>query len=181
MFRRRGIGPQSVSGWDESDPGPVRLDNGVEPVARGCRTRQCDAAVNGRRTQRCAGLVSGQRPCRVRERSGWAAGPVHEIGDRPVSRTAVLRSDVLFKNADGWSADDKWIVIRSDAAKTQQDIWLLPATASRATPFVIGRTRSLGRPSPDSKWIASPRIRRGELSAAVSEPGKRTQSPQPVH
>ena len=90
------------------------------------------------------------------------------------------RSPVLFKNADAWSADDKWIVMRSDDAKTQQDIWLLPATGKEAaTPFVIGPYRDhWGRPSPDSKWIAyvSEDSGRGELWVQpFPKPGKRTQ------
>ena len=90
------------------------------------------------------------------------------------------RSDVLFKNADAWSADDKWIVLRSDAATTQQDIWLLPAAGkAAATPFVVGPYRDhWGRPSPDSKWIAyvSEDSGRGELWVQpFPKPGKRTQ------
>ena len=90
------------------------------------------------------------------------------------------RSDVLFKNADAWSADDKWIVLRSDDPKTQQDIWLLPAAGkAAATPFVVGPYRDhWGRPSPDSKWIAyvSEDSGRGELWVQpFPTPGKRTQ------
>ena len=90
------------------------------------------------------------------------------------------RSNVPFKNPDGWSADNKWIVIRSDAAKTQQDIWLVPADGkAAATPFVIGPYRDhWGRPSPDSKWIAyvSEDSGRGELWVQpFPKPGKRTQ------
>jgi len=98
----------------------------------------------------------------------------------PSPEQPFYRSDVLFKNPDGWSADDKWIVLRSDAAKTQQDIWLVPATGkASATPFVIGPYRDhWGRPSPDSKWIAyvSEDSGRGELWVQpFPKPGKRTQ------
>ena len=98
----------------------------------------------------------------------------------PSPEQPFYRSEVLFKNADGWSADDKWIVLRSDAAKTQQDIWLLPAAGkAAATPFVIGPYRDhWGRPSPDSKWIAyvSEDSGRGELWVQpFPKPGKRTQ------
>ncbi len=98
----------------------------------------------------------------------------------PSPEQSFYRSDVLFKNADGWSADDQWIVLRSDAAKTQQDIWLLPATGKDpATPLVIGPYRDhWGRPSPDSKWIAyvSEDSGRGELWVQpFPKSGKRTQ------
>ena len=98
----------------------------------------------------------------------------------PAPEQPFYRSDVLFKNADAWSADDRWIVLRSDAAKTQQDIWLVPAGGkAAATPFVIGPYRDhWGRPSPDSKWIAyvSEDSGRGELWVQpFPKPGKRTQ------
>jgi len=98
----------------------------------------------------------------------------------PSPEQPFYRSDVLFKNADGWSGDNQWIVLRSDAARTQQDIWLLPATGkAAATPFVIGPYRDhWGRPSPDSRWIAyvSEDSGRGELWVQpFPKPGKRTQ------
>ncbi|HVQ42944.1 MAG TPA: hypothetical protein VMS54_12075, partial [Vicinamibacterales bacterium] len=104
---------------------------------------------------------------------------VKSVAD-PSPEQPFYRSEVLFKNADGWSANDQWIVLRSDAAKTQQDIWLLPATGKgAATPFVIGPYRDhWGRPSPDSKWIAyvSEDSVRGELWVQpFPKPGKRTQ------
>jgi Tol biopolymer transport system component len=104
---------------------------------------------------------------------------VKSVND-PSPEQVFYRSDVLFKNADAWSADGEWIVLRSDAAKTQQDIWLLPAAGkAAATPFVIGPYRDhWGRPSPDSKWIAyvSEDSGRGELWVQpFPRPGTRTQ------
>ena len=98
----------------------------------------------------------------------------------PSPEQPFYRSDVLFKNADAWSRDGQWIVVRTFDMKTQQDIVLLPAAGQGTpTPYVIGPYRDhFGRPSPDNKWLAyvSEDSGRGELwIQPFPKPGRRTQ------
>ncbi len=69
----------------------------------------------------------------------------------------VLQSSVLFKYAQSWSRDGKYLACYQLDPKTNQDLWVLPMTGSDRTPQPYLRTpfNELGGVlSPDDRWMA---------------------------
>ena len=76
--------------------------------------------------------------------------------DEAAPEVPIYRSDVLFKNPEGWTPDNQWITITQVDAATQANIWLLPASGKgRLTLYLDGPAGERGAwPSPDGRWLA---------------------------
>jgi eukaryotic-like serine/threonine-protein kinase len=82
----------------------------------------------------------------------------------------VLQSSVLFKYAQSWSRDGKYLVYYQLDPKTNEDLWVLPMTGSDRTPQPYLRTpfNELGGVlSPDDRWMAYLSDETGQQEAYV--------------
>jgi hypothetical protein len=136
-------------------------------------------SIGGGRNDAPVWSPDGARVLFASDRDGPQDLFIKSITD-PSPEQPFYRDSVLFKNADAWSRDEQWIVVRTFDMKTQQDLVLIPATGQgKPVPYVIGPYRDhFGRPSPDGKWLAyvSEDSGRGELWVqSFPTPGRRTQ------